>query len=183
MFCNRCGAQIEPDVKVCPKCGNPVGSAAGVSAPTDSGPVTPNPVTPGPIAPGFGAPARRTRLERHLRTVGILWIVAGVLWLIPSLALIGFSHAPRIFNMDDMLSHAFMPPMMLSLGALFFLVAIGGIFMGWGLMNHERWARITAIVLSILAILHPPFGTALGAYTLWVLLPADPAAEYDRLSR
>jgi len=41
---------------------------------------------------------------------------------------------------------------------------------------------IVLIVIGILAIFHPPFGTALGIYTLWVLLPADAAAEYDRLS-
>ena len=129
------------------------------------------------------SPTRRSRLERHLRTVGILWIVAGVLWLIPSLVLMGFSHVPRIFDMDDRFAHSFMPPMMLSFGAFFLLIAIGGVFMGWGLMRHEPWARITAIVLSILAVFHPPFGTALGVYSLWVLLPGDSAAEYARLSR
>ena len=50
-------------------------------------------------------------------------------------------------------------------------------------MNRERWARIPAIVVGILAIFHPPFGTALGIYTLWVLMPADAAAEYERLSK
>jgi hypothetical protein len=28
-----------------------------------------------------------------------------------------------------------------------------------------------------------PFGTALGIYTLWVLLPGDSEQEYRRLSR
>jgi hypothetical protein len=50
-------------------------------------------------------------------------------------------------------------------------------------MNHERWARTTAIVIGILALFHPPFGTALGIYTLWVLLPGESAAEYDRMSQ
>jgi hypothetical protein len=42
---------------------------------------------------------------------------------------------------------------------------------------------MTAIVLGILALFHPPFGTALGIYTLWVLLPTESAAEYDRMSQ
>jgi hypothetical protein len=50
-------------------------------------------------------------------------------------------------------------------------------------MNHERWARMTAIVLGIIALFHPPFGTALGIYTLWVLLPAESAAEYGRMTQ
>ncbi len=123
MFCNRCGAQLQPNFSVCPKCGAPVGSAT-------------------PIAP-------RGRLERHL----------------------------------EVFTHAFMPPVLFSLGSVFLLVAAGGILVGWGLMRHERWARTTAIVLAILALFHPPFFTALGIYTLWVLLPANSAAEYDRFSK
>ena len=157
MFCNRCGTQLQPDFNLCPKCGAPVGSAA-VPMPTG-------------------------RLQRHLRTVGILWIVVGVLWVIPSLVLMGISHAPHLMMGDDMFTHAFMPPMMFSMGVVFLVIAAGGILVGWGLMNHERWARMTAIVLGILALFHPPFGTALGIYTLWVLLPAESSAEYDRMTQ
>ena len=156
MFCNRCGAQLQPDFNVCPKCGAPVGSTV-------------------PVAP-------RGRLERHLRTVSILWIIVGMLWVIPSLGLMIFSRAPRMMG-DEVFTHAFMPPVLFSLGSVFLLVAAGGILVGWGLTRHERWARTTAIVLAILALFHPPFFTALGIYTLWVLLPANSAAEYDRFSK
>jgi zinc ribbon protein len=157
MFCNRCGTQLQADFILCPKCGAPVSGAA-----------------PAPIVQG--------RLQRHLRILGILWIVVGVLWVIPSLVLMGLSHAPHIMIGDEMFTRPFMPPFLLSLGSVFLLVAAGGIAVGWGLMNREHWARITAIVIAILALFHPPFGTALGIYTLWVLLPAESAAEYKRLS-
>ncbi|HZQ18796.1 MAG TPA: zinc ribbon domain-containing protein [Terriglobales bacterium] len=161
LFCNRCGTQLQPDFNLCPKCGAPVAniSPAGV-----------------PVAGGT------TKLERHLRTLGILWIVVGVLWVVPSLVLMGMSHASHIVIGDEMFTRHFMPPLMFSLGSVFLFIAAGGILVGWGLMNHERWARITAIIVGILAIFHPPFGTALGIYTLWVLLSANAAAEYDRMS-
>lgn len=161
MFCNRCGAQLQPDFNLCPKCGAPVSAPVGTSPPL----------------------VRTGRLARHLRTVGILWIVVGVLWIIPSLVLMGISHAPHFMIGDEMFSRAFMPPMMFTLGLVFLSIAALGIFVGWGLMNHEPWARMTAIVVGILALFHPPLGTALGIYTLWVLLPADAAADYDRMSR
>lgn len=163
MFCTRCGAQVQPDFNLCPKCGNPVAKAPGMA--------------------NALIPPHRTRLERHLRTVSILWIIVGALWLIPSGALMLFSHFPRLMMHDEMFTHAFMPHVLFSLGSLFLLVAAGGILVGWGLMNHERWARITAIVLAILALFHPPFFTALGIYTLWVLLPAESAAEYERFHK
>jgi hypothetical protein len=51
------------------------------------------------------------------------------------------------------------------------------------LLKHQSWARIAAIVLGIVSLLHPPFGTALGIYTLWVLLSDQGGVEYDRLAR
>jgi hypothetical protein len=161
MFCNRCGAQLQPDYSLCPKCGTPLAGNAPLAI----------------------APVTQSRLERHLRILGILWIVVGVLWIIPSFVLMGLSHAPHLMLGDDMFMRPFMPPMLFSMGAVFLLVATGGILVGWGLMRHEHWARLTAIVIGILALFHPPFGTALGIYTLWVLVPRDAAAEYERLSR
>jgi hypothetical protein len=168
MFCNRCGTQLQPDFNLCPKCGTPVGSGS---------------VLAGTPATSSHLTGVRTKLQRHLRILGILWIVVGVLWIIPSLVLMGLSHTPHLVIGDEMFSRPFMPPFLFSLGSLFLLVAAGGILVGWGLMNHERWARITAIIVGILALLHPPFGTALGIYTLWVLLPGDSAAEYERMSQ
>jgi hypothetical protein len=160
MFCDRCGTQLQPDVNLCAKCGYRI----------SGGPAN------------IPATSRPGRLERHLRILGILWMVVGVLWIIPSLVLMGLSRAPHLMTGDEMFTHAFMPPMLFSLGAVFLVIAAGGILVGWGLMHRERWARITAIVVGIMAIFHPPFGTALGIYTLWVLLPADASAEYDRLA-
>ena len=161
MFCNRCGTQLQPDFNLCPKCGNRVGSGTS----------------------NLAVSSRPGRLERHLRILGILWMVVGVLWIIPSLVLMGLSRAPHLMIGDEMFTHAFMPPMFFSLGVLFLAIAAAGILVGWGLTHHERWARITAVVVGIMALFHPPFGTALGIYTLLVLLPAGAAAEYDRLSR
>jgi hypothetical protein len=163
MFCNHCGTQLQPDFNLCPKCGNPVAASAATNV---------------PVA------IRTGRLERHLRILGILWVVIGVLWIIPSFVLMGLSRASHMHMMmgDEMFTRAFMPPMLFSLGSIFLVVAAGGILVGWGLMKRERWARTTAIVVGILAIFHPPFGTAMGIYTLWVLLPAEAAAEYNRLA-
>jgi hypothetical protein len=74
-------------------------------------------------------------------------------------------------------------PLVLTLiGSSILLVGIGGILVGWGLRDRQPWARITAIILGILALFHPPFGTALGIYTLWVLLSDESGSEYRQLS-
>ena len=40
-----------------------------------------------------------------------------------------------------------------------------------------------AIVLGCFNLIDMPFGTALGIYSLWVLLPAQSEEEYRRIAR
>jgi hypothetical protein len=47
---------------------------------------------------------------------------------------------------------------------------------------RKPWGRILAIVIAILALIHIPFGTAMGIYTLWVLAPSASGAEYDAIA-
>ncbi len=163
MYCNQCGTPLQPDYRVCPKCGTPIAGAA----------------TAVPYAP----PAC-SRMARHLRTLGILWIVAGCLWFVPSLGIFGVVTG---FH-PGMASHMFFgwpfaSPFLFSIGSLLLLVAASAICVGWGLMTHEPWARLVAIIVGIVIIVHPPFGTLLGIYTLWVLLSNGAAAEYESMSR
>jgi hypothetical protein len=46
-------------------------------------------------------------------------------------------------------------------------------------LHHRRgWARPVGIVLAILNLVIPPFGTALGAYALWVLTHAHSREDF-----
>ena len=60
--------------------------------------------------------------------------------------------------------------------------SLAGLAVGVGLLERRSWARVLAIVLGIISLIHMPFGTALGIYTLWVLMPAESEREYRRLA-
>jgi hypothetical protein len=62
--------------------------------------------------------------------------------------------------------------------ALLGLQAVGAFLAGWGLNGRERWARPLALVMGFLALPFPPFSTALGVYTLMVLLPQSAERRY-----
>jgi hypothetical protein len=160
LYCDRCGNPLEPNYEHCPKCGKAI-----------QGPV---------------ARLERSCLGPRLHLLGVLWIAAGGVWLIPSLALMAVGHAAsfaahdgHIFGRDFFLPHLFLPGLMFGI----LTMAAGGICVGWGLMHREPWARIAAIVLGILALFHPPFGTGLGIFTLWTLLSNDAGSEYEQLAR
>jgi hypothetical protein len=159
MFCNVCGTELQPTFNLCPRCGKPVGTMA-------------NP----------GSPVALSRLQKHLPTLGILWIAVGVLFLLPSLAILFVGSAAHFVIDDNVVGRTLGPVVMSALGGSLLLVAVGGILVGWGLRNLEPWARTIAVVLGIVALFHPPFGTALGIYTLWVLLADGGGAEYRQLA-
>jgi hypothetical protein len=67
------------------------------------------------------------------------------------------------------------------LGIFILAKAAVGFLAGWGLLHHEAWARIILLVLAFISLFHIPFGTALGVYTMWVLLPGESQREHDGL--
>lgn len=49
-------------------------------------------------------------------------------------------------------------------------LSLPGLIAGIGLRRFRRWARIVAIPYGVVHLVVFPIGTALGIYTLWVLL-------------
>jgi hypothetical protein len=157
MFCNRCGAQLQPDFAVCPKCGKRIGDPLSSVA--------------------------KSRLERHLHILGILWIALGALFAIPAAALLAFGTGIRVILHREVFLPGLWPLLLAVTAGTLLILAAGGICVGVGLIQRKSWARVAAIVLGVLALFHPPFGTALGIYTLWVLLADENGSEYNYLAR
>jgi hypothetical protein len=65
---------------------------------------------------------------------------------------------------------------------LFLGGAVLGIITGWGLLQRQSWARMLAIIFGCFSLLDIPLGTALGIYTLWVLLPSKSEEEYRQIA-
>ena len=67
------------------------------------------------------------------------------------------------------------PPAAFIWGILAFMVAIYGflsvpsLVAGYGMLKRRSWARVAAIVASVLSAISFPFGTALCVYSLWFL--------------
>jgi hypothetical protein len=55
-------------------------------------------------------------------------------------------------------------------GVVLAAAAVAGVVGGIGLFRGAAWARIVVLAVSVVYLFDLPFGTALGAYSLWVLL-------------
>jgi len=62
-------------------------------------------------------------------------------------------------------------------------LGIPGLLAGYGLLTFKPWARILAIILSAIRLISFPFGTALGAYGLWVLFNKETEALFNEAIR
>jgi len=64
----------------------------------------------------------------------------------------------------------------------FFLVVISlpGIVGGVGLLQGREWARILVLVLSVLNLFNIPIGTAIGVYSIWVLMQEETVQMFNR---
>jgi hypothetical protein len=125
-----------------------------------------------------------SRVSGHVRNLGILWIVASVFRILPLIGLHWFW--PFRSAIEWPFWGGFPGHLMGFIGAISAFWAVTGllgIVVGWGLMDRQPWARTLAIVLGCIALMKIPVGTALGIYTLWVLLPAESEQEYRRTAR
>jgi len=134
-------------------------------------PPVPPPRMPGP-----------SRIAVHLRTLGFLWIGFSILRLVPRLLFYSFWRNGDWFFFRDFPFGHWLGGVAGTVIGLSVLTSVLGIITGWGLLERQPWARILAIVLGFLSLLQIPFGTALGIFTLWVLLPAQSEQEYRQIS-
>jgi hypothetical protein len=117
-------------------------------------------------------------METHVKVLGLLQIVLGVLGIVVALfILLMFGGLAGMVAATGEEGAEIAAPLLGLIGMFavtFVLVmSIPGIIVGAGLLKFRPWARILGIVLSILLLIHFPFGTAVGVYGLWVLLTGE----------
>ena len=177
MYCDRCGSSLAPTARFCGTCGK---ALYPTSAPAMPG----TPAAPSMVTAGYDG-----RVRRHVQALALLWCINGILRLLEvfSFYVIGRTFWPWLGHM--FLSRvpfgfgAF--PVFSWLWALPFLAFFGVVhlFLAWSLYERKPWARALGLVVAFLALVRFPLGTALGVYTIWVLLPESSGREYDRMAQ
>ncbi len=160
MFCDGCGTEVQSGQAFCSRCGKQIIGGVSFAQPL----------------PG--------RVQEHVRLLGLLWLgfsafntIGGVILYVLANTLFAHMHGG-----DPDAPTAFLRPLLSVVAIILLAKAFAGFIAGWGLLQREHWARVLALVLAFISLFtNIPFGTAIGIYTLWVLLPARSEQEYELL--
>lgn len=122
-------------------------------------------------------------LGGHRQTLGVCWIVYGILRLIMGLGLVLFNgtatlmfgallvRVPDPFTLMNDFHIVYM-----ALVALSIPCGLLGLLAGWALMANQRSARTLGLLAAFFSVSEIPLGTTLGIFTLVVLFPTrDPS--------
>jgi hypothetical protein len=170
MFCSGCGQALAQGQAVCTQCGRPVAPVV-------------------PAVPGF-----QFQLENYagkVRALSLAWFVWAALSMLLGIA--GMTFAQAFFGSHfGRWGHGpwgnpgapdWFGPAILRLVWVTITIRTGlALVAAWGLYERTQWGRIVAIVAAFLSLLKFPFGTALGIWTLVVLLGYQNTTLYEQLN-
>ncbi len=118
------------------------------------------------------------KMNRHIDVLGALWIAWGAIGCLFGMVI--FSVLFGISFIPDMGHEA---PIILrsvgfGVGFFIFILSVPEIIAGIGLLKRLEWGRILALVVAFFNLLSIPLGTALGIYTIVILLKEETAALF-----
>lgn len=121
-------------------------------------------------------------METHIKIIGVLNLIFGLMGVIAcGVCLVLFAGG---FAFLGAIEHDPVPIWLAGgIGAIFVVImavaALPNLLAGYGLLTRRQWGRILAIIVAILDLPAFPFGTALGIYTLVILLSGEAQAFFS----
>ncbi|HTR66708.1 MAG TPA: zinc ribbon domain-containing protein [Terriglobales bacterium] len=157
MYCDSCGTVLQTGQAFCGRCGKEVRGGTPISYPHPS------------------------RVREHVRLLGILWIGYSAFHVVGAVVLMVVANTILAHPWTPGYPHVpgFLSPLLSAIAVLLLAKAVAGFAAGWGLLQRESWARVLSLVVAFISLFNVPLGTALGIYTLWVLLPSQSDQEYE----
>ena len=121
------------------------------------------------------------QMEKHVTLVAIIYIVFGAIGILIGLFLLVviifgglISGDPEAMTITGIVGTA--------LCGFFLLLSVPEVIGGIGLLKRRGWAKILVLIIGILDLANIPIGTAIGIYTIWVLLNDKTARLFKNTS-
>jgi hypothetical protein len=178
MYCGQCGTQLDETLRFCTNCGKSI-------ARRDAGALLP----PSGAAASSSPVAIQT-MNSHIRVLGILWAIYSGFRILMAVWSIVFTRAliPIFQNMMPHDNNVNLVPIFRMMNGFYLVSGIWSIFAAavgfwtaWALLKHEQSGRMIALVIAFVSLISIPFGTALGVYTLVIMLSKNAEQTYNAI--
>ncbi len=117
-------------------------------------------------------------VETHVRILAAINLAFGALFTLVALFLMIFLPSMGAVSQDEEAIRVLSIVGGAAGALVFLLLALPELAVGWGMWNLRPWSRYGGILLGAINLVNFPFGTLLGVYTLWVLVPEKNAALF-----
>ena len=108
-------------------------------------------------------------MDKHITLVGAFNLAIGIMGILG--VIIGSAMMATVVNYIEEPEAAMIAVLAVSLGFFYLAISsIAQIICAVGLLKRRSWSRVPMIVVSAVKLLDIPLGTALGIYTIWVLI-------------
>jgi len=120
-------------------------------------------------------------MEKHVTVVGILHIGLGVLGLLFACLALLVTIGPGIIS-QDRTALSILVTIGAAIASILAILSLPGIVGGLGILRYKPWARYLVMILSVISLVNIPIGTAVGVYSLWVLVQDETVALFSPTS-
>jgi tellurite resistance protein TehA-like permease len=118
-------------------------------------------------------------MKKHITILGALYIACGCLHILTAMIVFSLVVGGGVLSCDEE-AIAVTSAVGTAVASFLILLAAPGIIGGIGLLKWRPWSRILVLILGCLNLFSIPFGTALGIYTIWVLMDDETIELFRR---
>ena len=116
-------------------------------------------------------------MRKHVKILGWLQIILGVLDLLIGLAAFGFLSGIGLLS-GDVAAFGIMSTIGGIAGTVMLIMALPNLVCGIGLLrNWGGWVIVLAVILGVFNLFKFPWGTAIALYTFWIAYRLSGATE------
>jgi len=108
-------------------------------------------------------------MEKHVTAVAALHIGFSVLGILIAIIVFFILEIIGIASQDPD-AHLILTIIGSSVASILLILSLPSIIGGIGLFKKRNWARILVLVISAIDLFNIPIGTAIGVYSIWVLV-------------
>jgi Ni,Fe-hydrogenase I cytochrome b subunit len=119
-------------------------------------------------------------MERHINIVAALHIGLSILGILTGIFVYVLLYFVGDLSNDN--EAQFVLAIIAKVLVVFMVVlSLPGIIAGIGLFKRKEWARILALIISVLDLVNFPIGTAIGVYSIWALVQPEVVEQFKQV--